>query len=153
MGKELKLEEELLTFLSEKELEELQAKGRFEKIAEGKFLLISGEVLDNVLESWKKENKDKVFAIEVRGNLIKPNIQEVLVGYFKKPDRISIGRAMGYVNVNQTVEAGESLLDDTWLGGDERLKSIAYENTDYRIAVAYHLYLKTTVFEAETKNV
>jgi hypothetical protein len=153
MEKELTLEEELLTFLSKKELEEFQEKGRFEKIAEGKYILIIGEVADSVLEPFRKEYKNRIFAIEVRGELIKPNVQEVLVGYFKKPDRIAIGRAMGYVNVNQTIEAGESLLDDTWLIGAIRLKSIAYEDTDYRIAVAHQLYLRTTVFEAGIKNV
>lgn len=137
--------------ITAEKLAQLEKLGRVE-VLKDVILVFVGELPTDQIEALKKEYNNRVFALEVKGELIEPNVQEVLVGYFKKPNRIAIARAMGYVNVNQTIEAGESILDDTWLAGDERLKSIKEEHTEYRVAVAHELYLKTSIAEVKVKN-
>ncbi len=139
--------------LNEEEIAEYNKKGKLIELPGGGYHLVKGEATSDQVQAWKNEYANRVFMVEVQGELIGPNVQEVLVGYFRKPDRTHIARAMGFINANQTIEAGESLLDDTWLGGDERLKSIKYEDTEYRVAAANELYLKTSVYEAKIKNV
>lgn len=146
--------------LTAEQLKELETKGRIIELPQGegdakymRYQVVTGEVDEKQLQAWKNEFANRVFSVEVLGEQLQPNVQEVLVGYFRKPDRTHIARAMGYINANQTIEAGESILDDTWLGGNERLRSIKYEDTEYRVATANELYLRTSVFEAKIKNV
>ncbi len=69
-----------------------------------------GVATQEQIEAWKKQHDD-VFLCEFDDS----------VCYLKKPDR----KAMSYVAslANNPVRANEVLLDNCWLGGDERIKT------------------------------
>lgn len=106
-----------------------------------------GKADETQLEQWKKE-----FG-EVRVIEIIESPTKISVGYVRKPNRTHIARAMVFVNSTQMVEAGESLLDDTWLGGDPRILSIEDKDTDFRVAAAMALSAQTKILDASIKNV
>ena len=84
---------------------------------------------------------------------VKVDKENVSLAYVRKPNRIHIARAMSFVGQGQKIEAGECILDDTWLGGDARCKSITDKDTEFRIGLAWALFDNVTIFEAAIKNV
>ncbi len=119
------------------------------KTAEIPAIKYTGKATEETIANWKKEHgADRVFAIEMP-----TGDNEVSVCYFRKPNRIHIANAMSHVMREQVIEAGESVLDATWLGGDERCKSLEDKYTDYRVGTAWRLYESVKVFDAIIKNV
>lgn len=111
-------------------------------------IVYTGKVADDVVAGWKKTHgQDRVFVLE-----IPISNGEVSIGYFRKPNRTHIARAMSLVMQNQPVEAGESILTDTYLGGDARIASIEDADTDIHVGAAWKLYEATKIFEAHIKN-
>jgi hypothetical protein len=78
---------------------------------------------------------------------------KVSVGYVKKPNRIVLANAMSMVMDKQQIGAGEYLLDNCWLGGDMRMRSLEYADTDIRVAAAWAMYEQTPLLVATVKNV
>jgi hypothetical protein len=145
--------------LAEAELKVLEAKGTVERteltdekkpgIVQVIYTVYVGRVPAEKVADWKREHgEERVFTIEMPvGN------REVSVSYFRKPNRIHIARAMTYVMQDKPIEAGESILQDTFLDGDKRVTSLEDKDTDYHVGVAWRLYENTKVFEAQIKNV
>ncbi len=63
------------------------------------------------IEVWKAEYKD-IFKISVEGR----------VGYLKKPGRKAIGYASSF-GTKDPMKFNEVILNDSWLGGDEELRT------------------------------
>lgn len=142
--------------LPEDKLAEMAKKGRVERIenaANDKEVYVSyriyiGEPEKEQISAWKSEyGEDRVIRVEMEGDH-----NEVSVVYLRKPNRIHISRAMTFIVAQKPVEAGEAILDDTWLHGDPRCKSLEDKCTDYRVGLAMLLYHETKVFNAVIKN-
>jgi hypothetical protein len=67
------------------------------------------------LDAWKREHKT-IFEISV-----KVTEGDVATGYIKKPSRDVVSRAISLAKRNQVIEAGDFIMQNSWLGGDERL--------------------------------
>lgn len=79
--------------------------------------LSNGEVPDSQLKEWKRKyGKIHEISVEVSdGN--------TAVGYLKPPTRDHKAIALSMFNQNKILETGEFLVQNCWLGGDERLKN------------------------------
>ena len=88
------------------------------------------------ISSWKQQYGD-VFEVTVDGKK----------GYFKKPDRKTMGFAMTKA---QTDPLGylEVIIENCWLGGDNELK----DNNDYFYALCMKVQDITAVKDAEIKK-
>lgn len=79
-----------------------------------------GEVADAQLEGWKKQfDVSQIPYVEVRLE----GTDEISCFYLKPADRDVLARVMSLYNNGQIVEAGETLINNCWLAGDERIKS------------------------------
>jgi hypothetical protein len=87
------------------------------KIAEEKneAVLLPGGITHAQLEAWKKEFGEV--------NKIEVNVQgsDNLVGYFKKPSREAHVNAVDLLSKGSRVDAGAAIMNDTWLGGNEKM--------------------------------
>ena len=75
------------------------------------------EIDAQVIEGWKKEHGEvhEISVVDKNGNVLK--------GYIKEPNRHVISMAMSLYSSKKMLEAGETILDSCWLGGDERLRT------------------------------
>jgi len=96
---------------------------------------LTGKATADQVKEWKKKHGD-VFEVAV-GNS---------VCYLKKPDR----KIMGYVATlaKNPIRANEVLLDNCWLGGDERIKT----DDELFLGVSGKLTEIVEVKEAEIKK-
>lgn len=78
--------------------------------------LKQGVVPKTQLESWKKKYK-KVHKITVE-----VAEGDKAIGYLRNPSRDHKAIALSLYQQNKPLETGEFLLQNCWLGGDERLK-------------------------------
>ncbi len=78
--------------------------------------LKEGVVPKTQIEAWKKKY-GKVTQISV-----KVSEDDTAIGYLRKPNRDHKAIALSLFNQNKVLETGEFLLQNCWLGGDERLK-------------------------------
>jgi len=88
-------------------------------------LKIVGQATAEQISIWKKENSE-VHEITVE---VVPGIEHG-VGYLKGASRDVAARAMTMYTQSKILETGEFIINNCWLGGDERLKS------DEKIAMA-----------------
>lgn len=78
--------------------------------------LKEGVVPDAQLKAWKaKHGWIQKITVEIGEN-------DTAVGYLRKPTRDHKAIALSLFSQNQILECGEFLLQNCWLGGDERLK-------------------------------
>lgn len=79
--------------------------------------LKAGNVPSEELKKWKtKFGKVHKITVEVTED-------DTAVGYLKPPNRDHKAIALSMFNQNKILETGEFLLQNCWLGGDERLKT------------------------------
>lgn len=71
----------------------------------------SGQASPEQIEAWKKQY-GKVFELDI----------EDAVGYLRRPTRVELSAATA-LSANDPVAFNERLLNDCWLGGDERIKT------------------------------
>ena len=69
------------------------------------------------IEAWKKEHG------EVKEIQVKVSEKDVAIGYLKKPSRDHKAVSLSMVSQYKLLEAGEYLMTNLWLGGDERLNT------------------------------
>ena len=96
----------------------------------------ASEINSATIEKWKKDH-GKVFQITV----------EDKTGYYKKPDRKTLGAAMKF-GQGDPMKFNETLAQNCWLGGDEEMRS----NDDYFLAAATQFGELVTVKQAEIKE-
>lgn len=78
--------------------------------------LKEGVVPKNQIEAWKKKyNKVHEISVEVSED-------DIAIGYLRNPSRDHKAIALSLYQQNKPLETGEFLLQNCWLGGDERLK-------------------------------
>lgn len=77
--------------------------------------LKKGNVSDEQIKIWKKKHK------EVTQIFVKISEDDTAYGYLKKPSRDHKAIAVSMYAQHQLMETGEFLLDNCWLGGDDRL--------------------------------
>lgn len=77
--------------------------------------LKKGNVSDEQIKLWKKKHK------EVTQIFVKISEEDIAYGYLKKPSRDHKAIAVSMYAQHQLMETGEFLLDNCWLGGDDRL--------------------------------
>ena len=78
--------------------------------------LKKGIVSKEQLKAWKSKH-GKVFKIEVE-----VSADDIAVGYLKQPNRDHKAVALTLYAQNKILETGEFLLQNCWLGGDDRLQ-------------------------------
>ena len=83
---------------------------------EKKDSLKQGIVSKEQLQAWKKKH-GKVHEITV-----KVTENDIAVGYLRKPTRDHKAIALSSFAQNKILETGEFLLQNCWLGGDDRLR-------------------------------
>lgn len=104
-----------------------------------------GKVADEQLDAWKKEYEAqgpvKVITLKVSEN-------ETSFGYLKPPSRLVIAKAMSFFAEKQLIECGTFILNNCWLGGDERMR------TNDKMSVAAATYANGTIefMEGDLKN-
>ncbi|MDN3621346.1 hypothetical protein QWY81_17900 [Polaribacter undariae] len=76
----------------------------------------AGNVSKAQLEAWKKKY-GKVFKISV-----KVSEKDTAIGYLRTPNRDHKAIGLSLYHQNKILETGEFLLQNCWLGGDDRLK-------------------------------
>lgn len=94
-----------------------------------------GQVDQEQINKWKALHKD-VYAVTVDGSIC----------YLKKPTRATISH-MATLSTNP-IRANEVLLNDTWLGGDETIKT----DDDKFLGVTSQLATIVEIKEAEIKK-
>jgi hypothetical protein len=72
---------------------------------------INGQVTNEQISMWKN----------LHGEVFEARIEDS-VGYLKKPDRATI-KAMAACAQSDPIRSSEILLENCWLGGDERIKT------------------------------
>lgn len=108
-------------------------------------LIQTGKVDDKQLANWKKEHETagpvKVIELKVSEN-------ETSFGYLKPPSRLVIAKAMSMFAEKQLIECGTFILNNCWLGGDERMK------TNDKMNVAASTYANGCIefMEGDLKN-
>lgn len=86
------------------------------KAHEDRELLKTGVVSNEQIEQWKsKYGGVSEISIEVAEG-------DTAVGYLRKPNRDHKAVSVTLYNQDKLLECGEFLLQNCWLGGDERLK-------------------------------
>lgn len=93
------------------------------QVKEAQDKLKAGVVTDEQLKAWKdkyNKNGQKVQKISV-----KVTDDDTAIGYLKPPTRDHKAIALTKFNAGQILETGEFLVQNCWLGGDERLRSHA----------------------------
>ena len=70
-----------------------------------------GQATEEQISKWKKENKLGVYFIVVDDK----------VGYFKRPNRLEINRALSVAKGDMPMASVEEMANLTWLGGCEEL--------------------------------
>jgi hypothetical protein len=91
------------------------------KMADDKKTLKEGIVTDAQLKEWKdkyNKNGQKVQKISVE-----VSEGDTAVGYLKPPTRDHKAIALTSFNNGKILETGEFLIQNCWLGGDERIKN------------------------------
>lgn len=79
--------------------------------------LAAGDVPDDQLKEWKRKfGKIHEISVEVTEG-------ETAVGYLKPPTRDHKAIALSMFNQNKILETGEFLIQNCWLGGDDRLRN------------------------------
>ncbi|MBI1228217.1 MAG: hypothetical protein GC192_23490 [Bacteroidetes bacterium] len=82
-----------------------------------KKVLVVGEPTAEQVKAWKKEHGDIVrICVNVKEG-------EQSVGYLKSPGRDVSARAMSMFTQQKVLETGEFIIQNCWLGGDERIKN------------------------------
>jgi hypothetical protein len=109
-----------------------------------------GEQTPEQIAQWAADLGGKEFIKQIELTEANGNVS---IGYVKKPNRIIIANAMSMVMDKQQIPAGEYLLDNCWMGGDPRMKSLEYADTDIRVGAAWAMYENTPLLVAEVKNV
>lgn len=78
--------------------------------------LKQGVVPKTQIEAWKRKyNKVHKISVEVSED-------DVAIGYLRSPSRDHKAIALSLYQQNKPLETGEFLLQNCWLGGDDRLK-------------------------------
>lgn len=77
-----------------------------------------GRLDDAAIEELKRKHRD-VYEIIVP---MDDEEKEYAVGYVKKPGRVILGSTSRLLDINP-IKANELILNDIWLGGDERLRT------------------------------
>jgi hypothetical protein len=91
--------------------------------------LAQGELSADELKALKAEHgRLRKVSVAVNG--------ETLVGYFKYPNRNTIAVALSKRGQNKVLEAGETILDNCLVAGDEQFKT----NDSVRMAAAMECY-------------
>lgn len=79
--------------------------------------LKAGNVPKAQLQEWKrKHGKVHKITVEVTD-------EDTAIGYLRSPNRDHKAIALSLFNQNKILETGEFLIQNCWLGGDERLKT------------------------------
>jgi hypothetical protein len=104
--------------------------------------VLPGGVTEAQVKGWKKEHGD-VHVIEV-----KVDENDTATCYIKEADRNVTAVAMSLYAQNKPLETGEFILNNCWLGGDDRCK------THKKISMAAAVQAKNTVqfLEATVKK-
>ena len=85
------------------------------------------EDIKKTVEALKKEHKAvNVITVDMDG--------KTYVGFFKRPGRDVMARAMSMESQHLKVEAGEFILDNCWIKGDEEMKT----DEDLRLSASFH---------------
>lgn len=79
--------------------------------------LLPGGVTQAEIDKWKSEHKD-VFKIDVKDD----DGKIIATGYFKSPNRATIGAAMKFIKDNP-VRMNEIIMQNCWLGGDKEMQT------------------------------
>lgn len=91
----------------------------------------TGKVDEAVISRWKEADK-RAIPVEqgkVLEIMVDAGNDELAYAYFKYPSRDVMARALSLGAQDRVLEAGEVVLVNGWLGGDERLKP-GHELTD-----------------------
>jgi len=73
---------------------------------------LEGQVDQEKIDTWKKENNGNVYAIKVGGHIC----------YLRKPNRQEVAYA-ATIAQNNPLKSNEALLNACWLGGSEAIKN------------------------------
>lgn len=96
----------------------------------------SEDVTKDVIDGWKKEHGD-VFEI----------IIEAKKGFFKKPDRKTLGAAMAFGKTNP-LKFNETIINNTFLGGDVEM----IEDDSYFLSLCAKIDVLVKYKEGEVKK-
>ena len=104
-----------------------------------------GKATEEQLDAWKKEYEAqgpiKIVTLKVSEN-------ETSFGYLKPPSRLVIAKAMSMFAEKQLIECGTFILNNCWLGGDERMRT----NDKMNIAAATYANGTIEFMEGDLKN-
>lgn len=97
-----------------------------------------GRANDEQIEKWRHELEDKQLAgtvheisVDVFGNG-----KELGYGYVHEPERVHLAKVMTLMSKGETLQAGEYILNNLWLGGDERLRRDKWPSFNAAIQVS-----------------
>jgi hypothetical protein len=103
--------------------------------------------LDTQIERWKQQGF-KPYAVTVKNEDGEP-----ITAYFKKADRNIIAYALTQTFNKKVLEAGEFIMRNCFIGGDERLNpNSAQADDDAIVAAAIEVAGKLEILSAEVKK-
>jgi hypothetical protein len=104
-----------------------------------------GKATPEQLDAWKKEYESQG---EIKVITLKVSETETAFGYLKPPARLTIAKAMSMFAEKQLIECGTFILNNCWIGGDERMR------TDDRMNIAASTYANGCIefMEGDLKN-
>lgn len=105
-----------------------------------------GKVTEDRLAELKLENKDmKVIVVKVSDT-------EHSYGYIRKYQIHSLEKAWRMSSTEGTLSAGRYLLQQLWIEGDERMKSIDPDHVEIAATAAHQVSKLFEFLDAEVKN-
>ena len=88
----------------------------------------------------KQLSRDHDVAYEtIQAVMVEVSDTETSIGYYKKPNRLTIAKALTHFAKNELLESGSLLVANTWIGGDARQKSLHQNDEAINIAAAITL--------------
>jgi hypothetical protein len=81
--------------------------------------LLPGGITQKLLDAWKAKHGE-VFAVSVAKSR---DGDDMFTAYLHKPDRNIVGMAMQAYSKQDIVKAGEALILNCWLGGDDQIRT------------------------------
>ncbi len=103
-------------------------------MSEEKQLKEVGLATEEQLAKWKLEHGN-VKTIELFIDDENGEIVEKSYGYLKTPDRDTVAMSLSLLNQQKPLQAGEVILGNCWIGGDERMK---LQETQLGISAAFY---------------
>lgn len=98
------------------------------------------------IENWKQQYGE-VSALEVR-----VSAEDTAVAYLKPADRNVVAFALSKTMQNKLLEAGEFILINTFIGGDERLRLKGQAEGPVQIAAAIAAAQSVELLDAQVKK-